>query len=200
MAADEELIDGLLAGSEHACRTLVERYSPPMLAAARAAGAGEDAADVVQEAWVSAVAALGDFRRDASLRTWLVRITINKTRNLQRAAASRPQATAGLDGEDPTEHLFDADGRWLQRYTSAIDADPDTLLEQQDLLRCFEHHVAQLPPQQRQVFELRSLGALGFEEICNALDLTASNARVLLHRARTRLLAMVDHYLKTGEC
>ena len=57
-----------------------------------------------------------------------------------------------------------------------------------------------MPDQQRAMLELRDASGLGFDEICNELTITASNARVLLHRARTQLFKLVDHYQETGEC
>ena len=48
--------------------------------------------------------------------------------------------------------------------------------------------------------ELRDIQGLELDDICNMLEISASNARVLLHRARTQLFNMVDHYQETGEC
>ena len=57
-----------------------------------------------------------------------------------------------------------------------------------------------LPASQRAVLELRDTLELSFEEICNELSISASNAKVLLHRARLKLFRLVDHYEETGEC
>ena len=57
-----------------------------------------------------------------------------------------------------------------------------------------------MPDNQRSVLVLRDMQQMQFEEICNELSLSASNARVLLHRGRMRLMKMVNHFEETGSC
>jgi len=57
-----------------------------------------------------------------------------------------------------------------------------------------------MPDNQRQILMLRDTHEKSFDEICNALDLSASNVRVLLHRGRLKLMGMVDHFQETGTC
>jgi len=68
------------------------------------------------------------------------------------------------------------------------------------LQNCIEHTLEKLQPDQKAVFLLRDQEQLAMEEICNIMDLTHSNARVLLHRARLKLFHVIDHYQETGEC
>ena len=63
-----------------------------------------------------------------------------------------------------------------------------------------EKHLHFMPDSQRLVLELRDMQGLPAEDVCNMLEISASNVRVLLHRARARLFEMVDHFQETGEC
>ena len=63
-----------------------------------------------------------------------------------------------------------------------------------------EKTLGKMPDNQRLVLELRDLQGMDFDDICNMLDVSASNVRVLLHRARARLFELVDHFQETGEC
>lgn len=77
------------AGDEDAFALLVARYTPLARRTARLAGAGDEADDVVQEAFTKALRGLGGFRADGSFRPWLLRIVVNETRNLHRGAVRR---------------------------------------------------------------------------------------------------------------
>ena len=74
------------------------------------------------------------------------------------------------------------------------------MLEERDLLDCLRRTLEKLPTNQRVVLELRDLQGEELDTICNMLDISASNVRVLLHRARAQLFGTVDHYQETGEC
>lgn len=95
---------------------------------------------------------------------------------------------------------FNHDGSW-QSPPMQWDMDtPEGLLMRQNLANCLEELLNAMPSNQRAVLELRDTSGFSFEEICNELSLSASNARVILHRARSQLFKLVDHYEETGEC
>lgn len=78
-----------IAGDQDAFALLVTRYTPLARRTARLAGAGDEADDVVQEAFTKALRGLGGFREGAGFRPWLLRIVVNETRNLHRGAVRR---------------------------------------------------------------------------------------------------------------
>ncbi|GII04721.1 RNA polymerase sigma factor [Planobispora takensis] len=100
---DDEAIARSLAGDLSAYEVLVTRYS--MLAHRTAAmlGAGDEAEDVVQEAFVKAYRHLAGFRRDAPFRPWLLRIVANETHNLTRSRGRRADLAGKLTDLDPPE-------------------------------------------------------------------------------------------------
>ena len=74
------------------------------------------------------------------------------------------------------------------------------LLSEEQLAECLEHTLASLSELQRGVLILRERQGVELSEICNLLDISLSNARVLLHRARLSVFATLEHYEVTGEC
>ncbi|MBI4940062.1 MAG: RNA polymerase sigma factor [Actinobacteria bacterium] len=80
---------GALRGDQSSYEELVRRHAPVAHRTAVLFGAGDDADDVVQEAFVKAFRALGRFRPDAPFRPWLLSIVVNETRNLRRSARRR---------------------------------------------------------------------------------------------------------------
>ncbi len=163
---------------------------------------GLDAAeDVVQEAWIKALAAIGRFEGRSSLRTWLAQIALNQARSRLRAPLREVSMNAwGHDTGSPIAERFGPDERWREPPEEWHHDTPDALLTEAELRACIEKHLAMLPPDQQTVLRLRELESMEIEDICAVTSLKAGNVRVLLHRARQRLLAMIEHFEKVGAC
>ncbi len=202
-ASEAELISALKKSDRGAYREAMRRYGGAMLAAARSISA-QHAEDAVQEAWISAIAALNQFESRASLKTWLVRIAINKSYNAIRGQR-REVSLEGLEAEhDPLADAFVPGGKfgtqWGTQFQRWTDDTPDALLQAHVLQECLDHHMEDLPEGQRLALTLKDIEGLSPSEICNTLGISPSNFRVLLHRARIRVFSMVSHYEETGEC
>ncbi len=74
------------------------------------------------------------------------------------------------------------------------------MLTEDELRECLERTLISLPQLQSSVLVLRERQGLELEEICNLLELSLSNVRVLIHRARLKVFATVEHFEETGEC
>ena len=180
---------------------LVDRLAPSMRRVARMFVSSDAVADeVVQEAWVGVLQGLGGYEGRASLRTWIFRILVNiaKTRG-QREARSVPFATlAGDDLDEPTwdPGAFNANGNW-----STLPFDwrgmPDERVAGHETLAVIGRAIEALPPMQAEVIRLRDVLGWSSDEVRNALDLTDTNQRVLLHRARTKVRAAVEAHLRS---
>lgn len=198
-SSEGELVSALRNGHRDAWREAMRRYGGAMMAAARSI-APEHADDAVQEAWISAHGGLDHFEGRASLKTWLVRITMNKAYNHLRRS-KREVSLDGLDaGQDPLANAFTETGHWATTWQRWDDDTPDALLSAHVLKECIDHHLADMPSGQRMAITLNDIEGLSPQEICNTLAITPSNFRVLLHRARIRVFGMVSHYEETGEC
>lgn len=200
MTPEQDLVAGLQAGSREAYREAVSRYSGAMLAAARAIVGPAQADDIVQEAWVTVFRQVRGFEQRCSLATWLNRIVSNAAiSHLRKSRREVLEADLGRD-EDPSAEWFDEHGRWRAPPPDWSAGSPEALLTAGELRECFDKHLLQMPAGHRSVLVMRDMQDMAFDEICAALEISAANARVMLHRARLRLMAMVNHFQETGRC
>lgn len=194
MAADEERIalDRLRAGDEEAFEVLVATYDGSMRRVAatfvRTAAAADE---VVQETWLAVIRGLDRFEERSTLQTWMFRILVNRARSAgAREALSLPLSSLE-DGSAEVrafEPGFGPDGRWVSA-PPRLDADPERRLLSGELRRHLLDAVDGLAPSQRLVITLRDVVGMPFEEVCELLDITDANQRVLLHRARVSVRA-----------
>jgi RNA polymerase sigma-70 factor (ECF subfamily) len=193
------LVAGLKARDRDAFRHAVERYSGRLLAVARAIAGPAQAEDVVQETWLTVFQRIDGFEERAALATWLQRIVTNRAISVTR---SRSREVLQADGEAaaPDADWFDDRGHWERTPPRWEFGSPDALLAADDLEDCIDQHLLLMPDNQRRLVVLRDMQQRSFDEICNELGLSASNARVLLHRGRVRLMRMVDRFRETGAC
>ncbi|MEJ3595292.1 MULTISPECIES: RNA polymerase sigma factor [Pseudomonas] len=198
---DADLLKRLLNGEQQAFRELVTTYQGAMRAVAYAIVGNRHADEIVQDAWLSVVRNLSGFEGRSSLKTWLLTITANAAK--QRYKQNRREV---LLDDLPSPHgtvddeRFSSDGHWLLAPYSWHQDSPDALLSEDELRECLEQTLLSLPQLQSSVLVLRERQGLELEEICNILEISLSNVRVLIHRARLKVFATVEHFEETGEC
>ncbi len=95
---------------------------------------------------------------------------------------------------------FDDTGHWASPVTQWTSDSPEALLSEKDLAGCLNQAISELPGLQEATLNLKEKQGYSLAEICNILDVTESNVRVLLHRARHRIFSVIDHFQSTGEC
>lgn len=206
-ANDAQLVAALRAGDEAAFATIVREWHGSLLRVARIFVPSRALAeDVVQETWLRVLGALDRFEGRSSLRTWVFRILVNtaKTR-ARREGRVLPFSALTTAGRVP-EAAVDSD-RFLgpddERHPGAWATPPRALPEERLLAAETRQVVADaidaLPAAQAAVIRLRDVEAWSAEEVCNALDLSEVNQRVLLHRARARVRQALEDYLAPGE-
>lgn len=197
---ETDLIARLQAGDAHAYQDAVRRFTPAMLAAAHFYVGADKAEDVVQDSWIKAIRAIRTFEGRASLKTWLSRIVVNQSKNVLRQGG-REVALEFPESLDPElASRFGPNRRWIQPPTLTSHDNAEQWLEQQALANCLDKHLAALPEQQRSALMLFEAHQHKSDEVCNILEVSASNLRVLIHRARQRIFLMVEHFQETGEC
>ena len=173
-------LDRLRAGDAPAFEDLVMTYQHRVFAVAlRMLGNRAEAEEVAQEAFVRAHRALGEFRGDAKLSTWLYAITSRLCLN-RLASGERRMAR---QGEDALLRLSDAGPR------------PDAALERRELEAALGRAIADLPEDRRIVVVLRDLEGLSYEEIAQVLELELGTVRSRLHRARAELKEKLERFL-----
>ncbi|MFY3774989.1 RNA polymerase sigma factor [Marinobacter salsuginis] len=197
---EQALIEGLKAGRNDDYQQAVRTYTPGMLAVARFYLDSSNAEEIVQDCWVTVIDAIHKFEGRSGLKTWLHRIVANRCMNRLRSSR-REIATDFSEALEPElADRFNAKGRWdlppkLQFHDSA-----DTLMENGALSDCLDKHLSALPETQRSALMLYEAHQHRSDDVCNILNVSASNLRVLLHRARQKIFLMVENFQETGEC
>ena len=163
-----------------ALNAMVTEHLPALLAGALAIGLSRvDAEEAVQETFVAFLSALDRFEGRSSLRTYLFGILYHKASHL-RDKARRQEGRDDI--EAVVEARFDAGGMWMRPPRGPEAESLDAELRAW-ILTCAEG----LTPAQRSAFFLKEVEGESPESICNALGVSGTNLRVMLHRARLKL-------------
>lgn len=204
---ERELVERLRAGDERAFALVVDRYHAMLARLARMYVRDPAVAEeVVQDTWLGVVRGIRTFEGRASLKTWIFRILVNqaKTRGEREARTIPFAAFAGTGDEGPTvdPRRFRGPGEPPARHwvspPRSWEAVPDERLLARETRERISAAIDALPPSQREVITLRDVEGWSSDEVCNALGLSETNQRVLLHRARAKVRHALARYL-TGE-
>jgi RNA polymerase sigma-70 factor (ECF subfamily) len=149
-------------------------------------GRPDVAEDLVQETFVAALRSAERFRGESSERTWLIGILRHKFLDWRRRQSRQPMVGAGADTDELIEQWFDERGWWRkppQKWT----VDPDSLVDEEEFWKVFQECLSGVPERVGQAFAMRVIDETPSEEVCKALEISATNLWVMLHRARARL-------------
>jgi RNA polymerase sigma-70 factor, ECF subfamily len=185
------VVEALRNGDEAAFAELVDTYHGSFVRVARMyVRDAATAEEVAQETWLAVLNGIDRFEARSSLKTWLFRILTNraKTRG-EREARSVPFSAIG-DTEDPDEQPELTPGLW-----QSWDGDPEERLLADEARQVILATIETLPDSQRATITLRDIEGFSAEEVCNVLDVTDTNQRVLLHRARSSVRRALERYL-----
>ncbi len=197
---EKELIARLLKQDEAAYRLVIRQHQSSMRALAVTIAGNIIADEVVQEAWLSMLRALPRFKMHSSLKTWLFRIVANEAKTRLRREKRSVSLEGLAHGRGGLDDRFSTDGHWSHIPTQWELDTPEAILSKDQLKECITVTIDSLPPLQSAVLQLKELENCTPGEICNILDISASNLRVLLHRARNCLFETIEHFQSTGEC
>jgi RNA polymerase sigma-70 factor, ECF subfamily len=197
-----ELVAALRQRDESAFLALVRRFHPSMVRVARVFVNSEAIAEeVVQESWLAVLEGINAFEGRASLRSWMFSIVANRARTrAQREARSEPFSSfEDPEGEptvDPARFHPPDHPRWPGHWSSPPERWAEEQLLLQETVDLTKRAIEELPPAQRQVIVLRDVEGCSAEEVCEALGVSDGNQRVLLHRARAKVRAMLEPHLR----
>ncbi len=205
-AGDAALVERLRAGDQRAFAEVVDAWSPAMIRLARGfVSSHASAEDVVQDAWVSVVRNLAAFEGRSSLRTWVFRIVVNtaKTRAVKEHRVV-PWSSLGPDDAGPTvdpSRFAGADvaipfGWTDEGAPRSFEPTPEGSLMAGEVRALLAAALQDLPDRQRTVVALRDVHGLSSDEVCQVLDISPANQRVLLHRGRAGLRAALEDYYR----
>ncbi len=194
---DGVLVPALRRGDEAAFSWLLDRYSGPLLHLARTFVSNQAAADeAVQETWVAVITGVDRFERRSTLKTWIYGILVNVARS-KGVKEHRSVPFASLADElGADERSVDPDrfrgprDRWPGHWATppaAWDELPEDRLLSSETLSVVTGAIGRLPANQQTVITLRDVEGWDPAEVCNALEISETNQRVLLHRARSKV-------------
>jgi RNA polymerase sigma-70 factor, ECF subfamily len=208
---DAALVEALRAGDEGAFGWLLDTYHGALHRTARMYVATDAQADeVVQETWLAVLKGVDRFEQRSSLKTWLYRILMNiaRTRGV-RESRSIPFSSASGALDDGAQPTFDADrfrppsdaewpGHWVS-FPADWEHEPESRVVARETLALVETAIEELPPAQREVLTLRDVEGWTSAEVCNALGLSETNQRVLLHRGRAKIRNALESYFEGSQ-
>ncbi len=200
-AAEVALLARLRAREARAFAELLDCYHGPLLRLALVFVASRAVAEeVVQETWLGVLDGLDRFEGRSSLKTWIFRILTNRAKSRGvREKRTVPFSALGPDddasgGSEPAVEAarFRPDGMWGVPPRRWQDDTPEAALITAQSIAVLQGAIAALPANQRAVLTLRDVDGLDADEVCNVLEITQTNQRVLLHRARSKLRAVLE--------
>jgi RNA polymerase sigma-70 factor, ECF subfamily len=201
---ETSLIAALRDGDEAAFARLVDQHAPAMLRVARGyVPTREIAEEVVQETWIALLKGIDNFEGRSSLRTWLFTVMINiaKARGIRERRDADAAVAAFTGGTVDPARFRDSDdpypGHWKEGdEPSPFPETPEGSVLGHELVGVARRELDKLPDRQRIVVTLRDV--LGFDsaEVCELLDISIANQRVLLHRGRAAVRQVLEDYLK----
>jgi RNA polymerase sigma-70 factor, ECF subfamily len=205
---DERLLNSLRERDETAFTQLVEQYHAALVRLASSyvndPAIGEELA---QETWLAVLRGLPNFEGRSSLKTWIFTILTNKAKTRsqrEKRIVSVTDLEESLQSQptvDPKRFNATTAEKWPDHW--ATESRPvswrgisEDLLISQETTNLITRAITELPENQRAVITLRDIHGLSSDEVCNILELSETNHRVLLHRARARVRQALEDYLQ----
>jgi RNA polymerase sigma-70 factor (ECF subfamily) len=208
VANEQSLVDALRRGDEAAFTELIGLYHTSMVRIANLyVSEASTAEDVVQETWLAVLRGLDRFEGRSSLKTWIFTILTNhaKTRGQRE---SRYASLFDVDSENfepavsPDRFRPSDDPQWPHHWHSegkpkSWEGIPEDILLSQETMTLVLEAMQSLPPGQHEVMRLRDVEGWTASEVCNVLEISETNQRVLLHRARSKVRIALEVYFTT---
>jgi RNA polymerase sigma-70 factor (ECF subfamily) len=187
--SEARFIERLSARDERAFNELVEAYEQRVFRLLlRMLGRRDEAEDMAQEVFVQVFKAIGQFRGESKLGTWIYRIAVNLCKNRIKYLSRRH--TGEEDELEPVAERASLDGG--KGVTFGETSRPDHMLEGLEVERIVKECITELDADFREVLVLRDVEDLTYEELCEVTGLPDGTVKSRLHRARSMLRKAVE--------
>lgn len=192
---DHELVARLRAGEELAFVELAARHHAAMLQLASSFVSSQAIAEeVVQDTWLAVLRGIDGFGGRSTFKTWLLQILVNRA----RSTGVREQRSVAIGDATPAvdRSRFDASGAWMSPPQHWVEESEDRVIAE-GLANRLHATLRRLPERQREVLLLRDVEGLSSPEVCEVLEISEGNQRVLLHRGRSQLRQALEEFVAT---
>jgi RNA polymerase sigma-70 factor (ECF subfamily) len=204
--SDVRLVAALRRGEEHAFSHLLDLYHAPLLRLAMTYVRNRAVAEeIVQDTWLGVIRGIDRFEERSSLKTWIFRILANqaKTRALREGrtvpfSSLESWSHSAEPAVEPERFLDVSHPRWPHHWVTPPanwEGIPESRLLARETLARVQAAIEELPAAQRAVISLRDIEGWTAEEVCELLEISETNQRVLLHRARSKVRRALEQYL-----
>jgi RNA polymerase sigma-70 factor (ECF subfamily) len=184
---EQQLIDGLIVQNKDAIEYLVNNYQKKVIKTAYYFIANmEDAEDLSQEVFLEIFKSISRYKRNASLYTWIYRITVNKSLDHLRRQKKR--------------NILQTVGSFLRVSSDGTKRDDNTLTtvdtrnEDKEIRKILDNAVNSLPENQKIAFILNKYEEMAYKEIAEIMNLSLSSVESLIHRAKLNLQKKLLNY------
>ncbi|WP_127717571.1 RNA polymerase sigma factor [Halobacteriovorax sp. HLS] len=181
-----EFLESIKNGEDSARDAIVRAYTEHLYKAALGQGlSNEQAHDVAHSTWMTFFDVVHRFEGRSHIRTFLFGIFYNKVSELRRSNLKYSQS-------DPIDEIMESKFQDNGHWKEGLPGDPERFLDSSQGLDIISLCLDELPELQKAVFQLKVVEEDESEEICNILDITTTNLRQLLYRAKSRLRECVE--------
>ncbi|MFH6770009.1 sigma-70 family RNA polymerase sigma factor [Gaetbulibacter aquiaggeris] len=145
----------------------------------------EMAQDLVQETFLAGLKSMKNYKGEASERTWLISILKRKIiDHYRKINSNKGKAEVRITSNNESE----TEGDWLEEHVAdPFDKTAEDTMQNTELGEAILNCLSKLPEKQAIVFRMKTIEGVETEDICNELNITASNLWVIIHRARTAM-------------
>jgi RNA polymerase sigma factor (sigma-70 family) len=181
--SDVEIIGKILSGEKVLFEILIRRNNPFLYKTGRSYGYDhEDTQDLMQETFISAYLSLSKFENRSTFKTWIIKIMLNNCfQKKQKFMFKNEVASRNLINE-----------KSIPMYSNHHNTDTSKVVVRRELNHVIENSLEQIPAEYRMVFSLREISGLNVAETAHVLDISESNVKVRLNRAKAMLRKEIE--------
>ncbi|MEP6951911.1 MAG: sigma-70 family RNA polymerase sigma factor [Ginsengibacter sp.] len=181
--SDSEIIHEILSGNSGLFEILIRRYNPFLYKAGRGYGYDhQDTEDMMQETFISCFQNLSKFENRSSFKTWIIRIMLNQCYHKYQKLSYQKKLTTEISVNKNSGSMFLTTNR----------SNPDGSVINKELKNVIEAALNKLPESYRMTFTLRELTGLSIAETAELLNITPSNVKVRMNRAKIMLRKEIE--------
>ena len=184
---EAEIIDRVLGGEKELYEIIVRRFNPYLYKVGRSYNyKHEDTQDLMQETFIDAYKNLSQYKGRSGFKTWIIRIMMNNCYRKREKQGFKNEILQDIN--DNSKPMF-----------SGSNSDTDKIIQNRELGYVIENALGSIPHDYRMVFSLREINGFNISETAELLNITETNVKVRLNRAKTMLRTEIEKTYAAGE-